>query len=40
MTDRINEKIDGSIETLNSFQITAATAGWIKQAKLHSIILK
>ena len=39
MTDRINEKIAGSIETLNSFQITAATAGLDKASKaaLHNI---
>ena len=39
MIDRKNEKIDGSIEALNSFQITAATAGLDKASKaaLHNI---
>ncbi len=39
MTGRKSEKIDGSIEALNSFQITAATAGMDKASKavLHNI---
>lgn len=39
MIDRKSEKIDGSIEVLNSFQITAATAGLDKASKaaLHNI---
>lgn len=32
MIDRTSEKIDGSIEVLNSFQITAATAGLDKKS--------
>lgn len=39
MTKRKSEKIDGSIEALSSFQITAATAGMDKASKavLHNI---
>lgn len=33
MIDRKSEKIDGSIKVLNSFQITAATAGLDKASK-------